>query len=111
MGKKRSALASGGSGFASECTGGRGQGTETDRRQSFTAPSYALEKMGLRSSPARHGVEDGGRKFAFCAWSWWAFFCLHVHVSTAVSQGERCVWIISSMAGCTVHRSPPPDEK
>ncbi|XP_017558685.1 protein sidekick-1 isoform X3 [Pygocentrus nattereri] len=92
MGKKQSPLASGGgsegSGFSSECAGGRGQTRETDRHHSLAASAYGVEKMGLRSSPVRTSVEDGGRKFAFCAWSWWAFFCLHVHVSAAVSQGD-----------------------
>ncbi|XP_036422629.1 protein sidekick-1 isoform X2 [Colossoma macropomum] len=106
MGKKQSPLASGesseGSGFSSECPGvnegqrvedgGRGQtreaGAGTERRQSFTASSYGVEKMGLRSSPVRNSVGNGERKFAFCAWSWWAFLCLHVHVSTAVIQGD-----------------------
>ncbi|KAL1278455.1 hypothetical protein QQF64_025128 [Cirrhinus molitorella] len=30
----------------------------------------------------------GQRKFALCTWSWWAFFCMHVHVLRAVTQVE-----------------------
>lgn len=31
---------------------------------------------------------NGKRKFALCTWSWWAFFCMHVHVLRAVTQGK-----------------------
>ncbi|XDV12725.1 hypothetical protein PO909_001320 [Leuciscus waleckii] len=31
---------------------------------------------------------NGKRKFALCTWSWWAFFCMHVHVLRAVTQVE-----------------------
>ncbi|KAI4883982.1 hypothetical protein NFI96_003362 [Prochilodus magdalenae] len=87
--------------LSTECTGGKrvedgnsssgGSGlgqtrearAETERRQSFSTTSHGVETPGLSSAPVR---DNGGRKFAFCAWSWWAFFCLHIHVSTAVVQ-------------------------
>ncbi|XP_073801026.1 protein sidekick-1 isoform X4 [Danio rerio] len=31
---------------------------------------------------------NGKRKFAVRTWSWWAFFCLQVHVLEAVTQGD-----------------------
>lgn len=35
---------------------------------------------------------NGTRKFALCAWSWWAFFCMHFHVLSAVTQGKKNVF-------------------
>ncbi|XP_059414542.1 protein sidekick-1-like isoform X5 [Carassius carassius] len=36
----------------------------------------------------RNASGNGKRKFALCTWSWWAFFCMHVHVLKAVTQGD-----------------------
>lgn len=35
---------------------------------------------------------NGKRKFALCTWSWWAFFCMQVHVLRAVTQGKKTVF-------------------
>nr|XP_055046951.1 protein sidekick-1 isoform X1 [Misgurnus anguillicaudatus]XP_055046954.1 protein sidekick-1 isoform X1 [Misgurnus anguillicaudatus] len=34
----------------------------------------------------RNASWNGKRKFALCTWSWWAFFCVHVHMLRAVAQ-------------------------
>ncbi|XP_076865315.1 protein sidekick-1 isoform X2 [Brachyhypopomus gauderio] len=41
-----------------------------------------------RSSSVRNCIWNERRKFVLCAWCWWAFFCLHIHVLKAVAQGD-----------------------
>lgn len=45
-----------------------------------------------------HGHErnvswNGKRKFALGTWSWWAFFCMHIHVLRAVAQGKSALYL------------------
>lgn len=36
---------------------------------------------------------NGKRKLALCTWSWWAFFCMHIHVLRAVAQGKSTLYL------------------
>lgn len=53
-------------------------------------PKSASTKTFARFS-GRNVGGNGKRKFALCTWSWWAFFCMHVHVLRAVTQGKKNV--------------------
>ncbi|KAK1805199.1 hypothetical protein P4O66_019553 [Electrophorus voltai] len=52
-----------------------------------------------RSSSVKNCIWNERRKFVLCAWCWWAFFCLHIHVLKAVAQGLH-----DSLCCYTVHK-------
>lgn len=51
----------------------------------------------------RNASGNGRRKFALCTWSWWAFFCIHVHVLRAVTQGKFWIWHSSFIWNSSVY--------
>ncbi|ROL49459.1 hypothetical protein DPX16_15785 [Anabarilius grahami] len=61
--------------------------TRVDKNAIMCEHRSASSKIFTRFS-GRNASGNGRRKFALCTWSWWAFFCIHVHVLRAVTQVE-----------------------